>query len=285
MEDAIYSPDGFNAKGKHYSDYMDVDSFIRAYLYQEISQNVDSANSSFYFWKDSDTAGDGKLHFSPPWDFDLSYCNMNVKAENSDGNVAYSSVPTTLFAAYFAINGYQISGRPTYGINWAGQLYKNDDYVKRVAEIYYHDFKSYLTDLTQGEEPYLVQLAESIRSSAEMSNMRWHTYGGKPYVIFGSSSGPTFMDSVEILRKYIEKRVNWLNELWYPLSGIRGDANTDDTVNMADAVFIMQTIALPDKYKLSEMGEINADIDGVKGITNKDALVIQQFRLGIIKKI
>ena len=285
MEDAIYSEDGYNSKGKHYSDYMDVDSFIRAYLIQEISQNVDSTNSSFYMWKDSDLTGDGKLHFSPPWDFDLSYCNMNVKAENSDGESAFSTVYNTLYAAYFAVNGYNKSGRPAAGINWAGTLYKKEDYHKRVAEIYYESFKPFLNKLTGGDEPYLTQLAESIRPSAEMSNMRWHTYGGRPYTVFGSSSGPTYMDSVEILRKYIEKRFGWLNELWYPYSGKKGDANADGSINLADAVWIMQCIAEPDKYQLSEMGEINADVDGVKGITNKDALIVQQYKLRILSKL
>ena len=50
---------------------------------------------------------------------------------------------------------------------------------------------------------------------------------------------------------------------------------------MADAVFIMQCITNPDKYKLTPGGESNADVDGTPGITNKDALKIQQFKLGL----
>jgi len=49
MEDAIYSDTGYNSKGKHYSDYIDVDSFITAYLVQEISMNVDATQASFFF--------------------------------------------------------------------------------------------------------------------------------------------------------------------------------------------------------------------------------------------
>ena len=66
---------------------------------------------------------------------------------------------------------------------------------------------------------------------------------------------------------------------------LAGDANTDGQVNMADAVLIMQTIANPDVYKLTEAGEKNGDVDGVSGITNKDALAIQQFKLGLVKKL
>lgn len=68
-------------------------------------------------------------------------------------------------------------------------------------------------------------------------------------------------------------------------SGLCGDANCDDEVNMADAVFIMQCISNPDKYKLEGNGEANADVDGEGGVTNKDALRIQKFKLGLIDKL
>ena len=63
---------------------------------------------------------------------------------------------------------------------------------------------------------------------------------------------------------------------------LAGDANCDREVNMADAVFIMQTISNPDKYKLTDEGERNADVDGSDDITNNDALTIQRYKLGLI---
>ena len=70
-----------------------------------------------------------------------------------------------------------------------------------------------------------------------------------------------------------------------PTSGkatLRGDANCDKQVNMADAVFIMQCGANPDKYQLSDEGAANADVDDSGDVTNKDALKIQQYKLGLI---
>lgn len=61
-----------------------------------------------------------------------------------------------------------------------------------------------------------------------------------------------------------------------------GDANCDNEVNMADAVRIMQSIASPDKYQLTDDGRANADTDGSGDITNMDALVIQKFKLGLL---
>ncbi len=56
-----------------------------------------------------------------------------------------------------------------------------------------------------------------------------------------------------------------------------GDANCDGSVTLADATAILQSIANPDKYGLSEEGIANADIDGEKGISPNDAIVIKQI--------
>lgn len=64
-----------------------------------------------------------------------------------------------------------------------------------------------------------------------------------------------------------------------------GDANCDDSVNLADAVLIMQYNANPSKYTIKEQGMINADVIGFDGVTNKDALTIQQYMLGLIQEL
>ncbi len=65
-----------------------------------------------------------------------------------------------------------------------------------------------------------------------------------------------------------------VNELFEPT--LLGDTDCDGKVNINDAVFVMQSIANPDKYQLSEQGKANADIDG-NGITLSDAVTIQEM--------
>jgi len=62
---------------------------------------------------------------------------------------------------------------------------------------------------------------------------------------------------------------------------LRGDANLDDKVNVADAVAVLQFVANKTKYPLEEQGKANADIDGSDGITGTDAIVIQKIDAGI----
>ncbi|MBP5580535.1 MAG: glycoside hydrolase, partial [Ruminococcus sp.] len=56
-------------------------------------------------------------------------------------------------------------------------------------------------------------------------------------------------------------------------------------VTVADAVAILQHIANKDKFELKPQGKINADVDGVDGITASDALTIQKKDAGIIDKL
>ena len=249
-EDAIYSDTGFNSKGKHYSDYIDVDSLIAAYLVQEISMNIDGTQTSFYLWKDSDLKGDGKLHFSPAWDFDLSYNNFITSRFNSDGKIGYSSRYDNLFAASFPISGYDVSGRPTVGVSWVGQLFKDAGFTRQVAEVYSQRFEPFLRSLTEGEEPYLMKMADDICPSAEMSNARWHTYGGSKYCVFGGSSGATFIESADIVRKFILNRKNWLTELWEPYTHLKGDVNADDKFDIADVVLFQKWLLKSKDTKL-----------------------------------
>ncbi|MBP5434007.1 hypothetical protein [Ruminococcus sp.] len=72
---------------------------------------------------------------------------------------------------------------------------------------------------------------------------------------------------------------------------IRGDANCDEQVDMADAVLIMQALANPDRYGrngkdnryITELGVLNGDMDG-NGLTVGDAQAIQLKLLGLDKE-
>ena len=77
-------------------------------------------------------------------------------------------------------------------------------------------------------------------------------------------------------------------------AGVSGDANCDGGVSIADAVLIMQSIANPAKFgengtdenHITPKGSANADCCNVgDGVTNKDALAIQKYKLQLIKEL
>ncbi len=71
-----------------------------------------------------------------------------------------------------------------------------------------------------------------------------------------------------------------------PKPDLTGDANCDGNVDMSDAVLIMQSLANPSKYKLTDQGSKNADCYNVgDGVTNADALAIQKYKLSLITEL
>lgn len=102
-----------------------------------------------------------------------------------------------------------------------------------------------------------------------------HMYGYK------DSTAEEFMINAKMQDRFIPFSEN--------LSERPGDANCDGTIDLADAVIIMQALANPDKYGLNGTAEkhitlqgiTNGDVDKtVSGITSNDALRIQEYLLG-----
>ena len=230
LEDALFSETGYNSLGRHYSEYVDVDSLIKGYLIQEFTMNPDGQQTSFYFWKESDLYGDGKLHYGPAWDFDLAYSNFSRTYQDEKGtmNEAGTKVltynctnPNVLFILHQPISGY---GEERHGqegvsrIGWMNRLCTLES--ERIAEIYLGTFAPAIETLFSGEEAGgsgLRLLADTIAESAEMNNARWHMVGRYMYTPreilnkFGSMDGETFDECVEFLRSFGERRGTFLN--------------------------------------------------------------------------
>lgn len=80
FEDALFAEDGYNALGKHYSAYIDMESFAMQWLIYELVQEG-SVSSSIYYYKESDITGDGLLHACFPWDMEHSYLMHELSEE------------------------------------------------------------------------------------------------------------------------------------------------------------------------------------------------------------
>ena len=79
MEDALYSASGFNAKGRYYTEYLDLESFALRYAVDCFAADRDSFLASEYFYTDLRRDGSFEpLRSGPAWDFD--YGSPNVKA-------------------------------------------------------------------------------------------------------------------------------------------------------------------------------------------------------------
>jgi hypothetical protein len=160
-----------------YAAYIDVDSFVRWYLVNEVFRNVDANMwSSCWMYKPRG----GKLFMGPLWDFDLA-------AGNAD------------YANAFRTDGWHIRTAP-----WFSRLFEDPAFVARVRLAW--------NDIKTDELPAMFQAitaSSATLQQAQLNNFqRWpilETYVWPNYAIPGSYSG-----EVDYLRTWLTARIAWM---------------------------------------------------------------------------
>jgi len=158
----------------NYDEYIDIDSWVKYYLIQEVFANSD--NRSFFYYKNSDTV-DSKLYAGPVWDYDIA---LGV---TRDLNTARA----------FYIN--------TWG--WYSLLYKNDDFRSNLIDEYIRTFKPLLSTLI---DETLSEYDEEIKTSYNMDKLRWTNDDTNSYV--------SLENHLEWFRSYLTQRISFLDEVW-----------------------------------------------------------------------
>ena len=188
-ERAILSPDGYHPEThKYYTDYINLDSFVKKYLVEEVSKNYDAGVTSSYFYKDSDLYG-GRLCAAPGWDYDMSLGNYVEWMEE------FSSDPTGISELAFH----------TYATSWYTELYQKEDFYQEVRDDYAELVSPFLENmLLNGIDSY----EKELEASAKMNEVRWQEELKKnPYYV-------TRKQSFVELKDFIRERKNFLDEAW-----------------------------------------------------------------------
>ncbi|MEE0265047.1 MAG: CotH kinase family protein [Acutalibacteraceae bacterium] len=247
LENALYSSTGYNSKGKHYTDYLDIKSAAIMYLLQELSVNIDGGISSCYFYKDSDLNGDGKVHASPCWDFDVSLGNLT---NEKDG------VKMTSNDKWFIKNSYRYSNTRTV----FSQLCQHDDFMSEVERIWRESFVPAL-DIAMGKTEGNGRLQSIydydalLADSTVMNYTRWDLRE----TLLVSGSGLTQDAQLTYLEKFITGRISFLNSGFLDLAGAKSEAiKTIDSIIAgyrneypADVVAQMTTVATKAKADIN----------------------------------
>ena len=193
MHNAVLAEDGVNPEnGKHYTEYLDLTSFARKFLVEEISKNYDAAGGSQYFFKDSDLV-DPLIYAGPSWDYDLSFGNMSSRGASPGGEY--------------------LTKLRTGAINFYAQLAKHDDFMEAVGKNWRETFRPAMAIL-MGEAPAtgnsglrsLDEYYDLLRDSAKMNEVRW----GKVTKL-GKEAGTDFDSGVKALKNWIRKRITYLD--------------------------------------------------------------------------
>ncbi len=191
FEDALYSPDGVGENGRHYTEYIDLESLAFRYLLEEFALNIDGGIASFHFYKDSEKNG-GKLYFSCVWDYDCTFGNSKKYADLTS--------PEILFVAE--------SERRNNGSmpSWFYQAMQHEDFRTEVKKVYDEKFSSAIRTVLE-ELPYM---KDEISASASMDYALYPN--AQKRLLFCEESGKDFDEAYDYFYNFYSKRVTFFEK-------------------------------------------------------------------------
>ena len=191
FEDAVMSTDGFNSLGKHYSEYIDVDSVVKMHLLHEYAKNLDAGITSFYFYKDVN----GKMTASPVWDIDSGF-GRYFERYGVDFND-----PKGLFVSGSRMVGVDVENKHSI----LALLWKHEDYRNAV-------YKEWHTNFAPLTEEFIADF-DAVHSSVEKSllNDRQMWLGGN---LTENSIERWCAESADFVREFIGQRSAFLSGIY-----------------------------------------------------------------------
>lgn len=193
FEDAVFSEDGYNSLGKHYTEYIDVESFVKMYVFQEYVRNLDAGLTSFYIYKDADS---DVFVAAPVWDFDYALGN------------SFSVYGTNLKNAngwWAGVIYYRAENAAKYLPTVLNALFRHEDFFAKAADEWQNVFSPLLTT------SYINTFKNdsvSMTDSAVMNAIRWNTFETDTYTATANKY-TAYVD--DVLMKFIKQRKTFLN--------------------------------------------------------------------------
>lgn len=176
MENAILAEDGVDpVTGKHWSQLIDLDSWARKYLVEEIFGGVDAGVSSQFFYY-----RDGRIFAGPVWDYD-------------------GAMGTPLYLGWTMVKqGPEVFYAHRDHVSpWNRALYYDDAFYTAVKKLYKTEFAGPLQTLIEEKIP---QSAAWIRQAASLNQIRWN-YGDA-------------FEHARKTQTYMAERQAFLNRVW-----------------------------------------------------------------------
>ena len=176
MEDALLSGSG------SWQDTIDLDSWVKQYLLEEVFGSYDAGFQSQYFYL-YNTTPESRIYAGPVWDYDSSMGNSEIWALQSARG---------LFA-------WRPAAMPEYATPWYYCLYEQEPFRQEVVLQYRERF---LPALEQLLTQTLGNYETTIRGPFERNRIRWNV----------ETEG--LEAEVSHIKTWLQQRLDFLNELW-----------------------------------------------------------------------
>ncbi len=202
FETALYSPDFTHPEtGKHYTQYIDVPSFVDYQIMREFTRDFDGGST--YFWIDRG----GKLVMGPMWDMNWAL-----------GNVDYAE-PRSVDRCGCDVDGWNYS-YTTATIQewppWSLRLQQDPDHWQRVIDRWHELRQSVFADdnfLADIQTHFNLLSAEA----ADRNFARWRTLGQKTVISPpGFRERDTYAKEVEYLKDWLVQHAAWIDRQFLP---------------------------------------------------------------------
>lgn len=163
------------------SQLVDIDSWIRKYLVDEIAGNTDADLSSSYFYY-----SDGVFYGGPVWDYDKAF-----------GNTIQNRYPKAFIAKNYVKYG-------SFEAVYYSALFNNNSFFQRMSEVYEKDFLPVLQQMTDHD---IRDTADRIAVAAVMNQIRWPIQAEDPI----SDPWGNYINTPESIIQYLRSKTEMLN--------------------------------------------------------------------------
>ena len=181
IENALLSDNGVDAEtGKSWMDMIDIDSWAKKYLLEEILGNWDACYISQFFYCDGYRAG-AKVYAGPAWDYDRILGNTSWQFQYSNA----------LYAQRLDVKG-------NYETPWFHKLYQKTEFYDRMVCIYEEVFVPVLNHLLDSN---LTEYMNYILPAHQMDQLRW-------------GINNDLSEEIEYIHGYISRRMAFFTDIW-----------------------------------------------------------------------
>lgn len=175
---------------RDFLEYIDLDSFSKKYLIEEVAKNIDAAISSAYLYKPEDGKSD-KFFAGPVWDYDRAYGNIGKLDEGMD-----MRIPEEMYVE-----------EAHYGTKFWHYLCRNPIFKDNVIRIYRDEMLGIINDCIQNQIP---MWQTEIKGSANADERRWF---GKIEEV-ETFQELSYEEKVEKMSEFLKERAEYLAGEW-----------------------------------------------------------------------
>ncbi len=237
VETAVYANDF-----EKYSDLIDVESFAKMYLIQELTINLDSSATSYYVHNEFAEDGSSKFVAGPVWDYDWSMgsyglANKYVFNGSTVSGSGYMSNPEQMFVKNKALKTDYSDNTKKSNYCFEAKLAQNDEFFEVCQSIWTNKMSTKLFEYVKDNESdagiIIDDMMPQFESAMESNNARWgvYTFTGdtwgtkvtsnyKPYsysfnytsTASSGSQAKTYANTVHYLNDWLVKRRDYMSK-------------------------------------------------------------------------